>query len=154
MGYNNGRIWLMPFQYYQECYSGRAGPTSNGMPFGSPFPSSLLKNPAAVQLQSIYCHYPTPAITVSSRVYFNISLVSSNGRNKCNSPVIRNMAGGLYIAPKGYPHLVNRGKSSFSEVLHNGPAGPRKVQGEQRFLWPFNVIQRELATNFNVAGGR
>jgi hypothetical protein len=32
-----------------------------------------------------------------------------------------NMAGGLYIAPKGYRHLAYRGKSSCSKVLHNGP---------------------------------
>jgi hypothetical protein len=36
LGYNNGRIWWMPFQYYPECYSGREGPTSYGMPFRVP----------------------------------------------------------------------------------------------------------------------
>jgi hypothetical protein len=25
LGYNNGRIWWMSFQYYPECYSGREG---------------------------------------------------------------------------------------------------------------------------------
>jgi hypothetical protein len=80
--------------------------------FGSSFPSSLLKNPVAVQLQSAYCHCPALTISVSSRVYFNVSLIPSNGCNKGNSPVICNMAGGLYIAPKGYPRLAYRGKSS------------------------------------------
>jgi hypothetical protein len=42
-------------------------------------------------------------------MFFNLSLISSNGPNKCNSPVICNMAGGLYIAPKGYLHLAYQG---------------------------------------------